>query len=232
MSRLASFISSEDKGRLSKRKIIIKGVVFYVKSLFVLIGIVLSLIVILNLFNVDTTSLKYPLDSEKSELREKGILYMLFLVVFFGPLIEELSFRLGLSFQRKHVAISVAAMAYMLSSVLSGSGHFQDVPYKLVLAIVIGLLLYGIGQKTFDNIQQKHGKTILWIMILSFGFIHVLNYEIETLALLPMYFVMCLPQVLMGIVFTYFRLNLGFIYCLGFHCLLNGVSFILSLLTL
>lgn len=232
MSRLASFISSEDKGRLSKRKIIIKGILFYLKSLFVLIGIVLSLIVILNLFNVDTTSLKYPLDSEKSELREKGILYMLFLVVFFGPLIEELSFRLGLSFQRRHVAISAAAMAYMLSSVLSGSGYFQDIPYKLVLSIVVGLLLYGIGQKTFDNIQQKHAKTILWIMILSFGFIHVLNYEIELLALLPMYFVMCLPQVLMGIIFTYFRLNLGFIYSLGFHCLLNGVSFILSWLTL
>ena len=227
--KLSSFISSDDKNRLSKKEIIFKGILFYVMSLFTLVIVILALIVILNLFNVDTESLKYPLDSEKNEIRKKGILYVLFLVVFFGPFIEELSFRLGVSFKRMHVAISAGAITYVISSLLSGSKYFEGIHYKLILAIVVGLLLYRIGQTTLDNIQQRYGRMIIWIMILSFGFLHVLNYDIEGTSILPMYFVMCLPQVLMGIIFVYFRLNLGFLYSLGFHCLLNGISFLLSL---
>lgn len=225
-----NYISFDDKNKLSKKKIIIKGILFYLKYLFVLICVILSLIVTLNLFNVDTGSLKYPLESEMNEMREKSDFYLLFLVVFFGPFIEELGFRLGLSFKRKHIAISVSAITYMLSSLLSEGGYFEDVLYKLVFAAFIGLFLYCISQTIYDNIQQKYGRIIIWVMILFFGFLHVINYDIEVTCLLPMYFIMCLPQVLMGIVFTYFRLNLGFLYGLGFHCLLNGISFLLSLI--
>ncbi len=223
-----NYISFDDKNKLSKKKIIIKGILFYLKYLFVLICVILSLIVALNLFNVDTGSLKYPLESEMNEMREKSDFYLLFLVVFFGSIIEEMGFRLGFSFKRKHIAISASAITYMFTSLLSGSGYFDDVLYKLVFAALTGLILYGVGQTIYDNIQQKYGQIIIWIMILFFGFLHVINYDIEVTCLLPMYFVMCLPQVLMGIVFTYFRLNLGFLYGLGFHCLLNGISFMLS----
>lgn len=92
--KLSSFISSDDKNRLSKKEIIFKGILFYVMSLFTLVIVILALIVILNLFNVNTESLKYPLEAEKSEMREKGVFYLLFLVVFFGPFMEELSFKL------------------------------------------------------------------------------------------------------------------------------------------
>lgn len=63
------------------------------------------MIVILNLLNVNTEPLKYPLEAETAEMKRRGIFYALFLVVFFGPFIEELSFRLGISFNRKHVAM-------------------------------------------------------------------------------------------------------------------------------
>ena len=226
---LSSFVSSDDKNRLSKKKIIIKGVLFYLKSLFKLAIIILSLIFILNLFKVNTESLKYPLESYMDEMKKKGVFYALFLVAFFGPFIEELSFRLGLSFKRLHVSLSAVAFTYFLSSLLFNSGYFGDVHYKLPVSILVGVLLYSRSQITFDNIRQKYGRIIIWGMILFFGFLHVANYNIETITLLPMYFVMCLPQVLMGIVFVYFRLNLGFFYALGFHCLLNGISFSMSL---
>ena len=139
-----NYISFDDKNKLSKKKIIIKGILFYFKYLFVLICVILSLIVTLNLFNVDTGSLKYPLESEMNEIREKSDFYLLFLVVFFGPIIEEMGFRLGLSFKRKHIAISASAITYMFTSLLSGSGYFDDVLYKLVFAAFIGLFLYCI----------------------------------------------------------------------------------------
>lgn len=47
---------------------------------------------------------------------------------------------------------------------------------------------------------------------------------------IPIALMMCLPQVLMGIVFTYFRLNLGFLFGLLLHSLINGISFSFSLL--
>lgn len=226
---LPDFVSSDDKNRLSKKKIIFKGIFFYLKSIFLLIVVVLSMIVILNLLNVNTEPLKYPLEAEMAEMKRRGIFYALFLVVFFGPFIEELSFRLGVSFNRKHVAISAGGMAYLLSSQFSGSGYFDYIYYKLAIAILVGLLLYRMNQATLDKIQEKYGKGIIWVTILFFGFLHVTNYAIEATYFLPLYFVMCLPQVLMGIVFVYFRLNLGFVYALGFHCLLNGISFLTSL---
>lgn len=227
---LSQFISSDHKYTLSKKEIILKGVLFYLKSIIILIVVVLSIIFILNLFGVNTEPLKYPLTAEKAEMIEKGIFYALFLVVFFAPFIEELCFRLGLSFNRKHVAISVGAIAYFLSSQLSGSGYFDYILYKLTFAIIAGLLMYRVKQATLDNVRQKYGKGIIWVSILLFGFLHITNYDVQATYLLPLYFVMCLPQVLMGIVFVYFRLNLGFIYALGLHCMLNGTSFLISLI--
>lgn len=46
------------------------------------------MIVILNLLNVNTVPLKYPLEAETAEMKRRGIFYALFLVVFFGPFIE------------------------------------------------------------------------------------------------------------------------------------------------
>ena len=85
---LPDFVSSDDKNRLSKKKIIFKGIFFYLKSIFLLIVVVLSMIVILNLLNVNTEPLKYPLEAEMAEMKRRGIFYALFLVVFFGPFIE------------------------------------------------------------------------------------------------------------------------------------------------
>lgn len=228
---LSNFISVDDKNRLSKKKIIIKGVLYYLKSLFILVIIILSFIVVFNLFGIDTEPLKYPIESDIDEVNEKGVFYALFFVVFFGPFIEELAFRLGLSFKRMHIFISVWAFTYMISSLLLSSGYFDDIHYKLPVAILVSALIYCRSQKIYDNIQHKYGRNITWISIILFGFLHVTNYDIEPITLLPIYFIMCLPQVLMGLVLVYYRVNLGFFYAFAFHCLLNGISFSIFMIT-
>jgi len=224
---LISSIICNDKERLSKNEIIIKGILFYIKSILILIPLILLMIGILNLFNINTESLKYLVASDIKEFRTKGVLYMLFIVVCFGPFFEELTFRLGLSFKRKHISISTAALVYLIGSFLSDTGYFDYIQYKFPVAVLAGLLVYILHQQIFDSIQRKYGRLIIWISILFFGFLHVLNFDIVA-DIWPLYFIMCLPQVAMGIVLVYYRLNLGFLYALAFHVVLNGISFFIS----
>lgn len=224
---LISSIIYNDKERLSKKEIIIKGLLFYLKSILILIPLILLMIGILNLFNINTESLKYIVVSDIKEFRIKGVLYMLFIVVFFGPFFEELTFRLGLSFRRTHISISTAALVYVIGSFLSGTGYFDYIQYKFPVSTLAGLLVWTLHQQTFDNIQRKYGRLLIWTSILFFGFLHVSNFDMEA-NIWPLYFIMCLPQVVMGIVLVYYRLNLGFLYALAFHVALNGISFLIS----
>lgn len=178
---------------------------------------------------MDTSSLKYPIEAERNELIERGVFQAMLLVVFFAPLIEELSFRLGLSFKRRDMFISSVAFAYMMGTLFFMNGYFDKIHITVPLAFITGAIIYRVSQYFIENKRKEFKQPTIWISVFLFGFLHVANYDFTSVSLIPMYFIMCLPQVLMGLVLVYFRLNLGFMYAFGFHSLLNGFSFLMSL---
>ena len=108
-------------------------------------------------------------------------------------------------------------------SFVTGKSYFEQIWIKLPVSLLVGFAVYRIPQWFWDNIKNKHGKLIIWCFTLLFAFLHINNYTIDA-DIIPMYFLMCLPQLIMGITLVYFRLNLGFFYAVAFHSLLNAFS--------
>jgi hypothetical protein len=179
---------------------------------------------------IDLSFLTDAIISDAYEIRNKGLVFTSFFVVLFGPLIEELGFRFALSFKRVHIFISVSVLSFMFLSLWLGRGFFADILFKALISLLIGSVTLLVNQKRYDIVQQKYGLQIIWLTIMLFGFSHIVNYKIENFMQIPIALMMCLPQVLMGIVFTYIRLNLGFLFGLLLHSLINGISFSFSLL--
>lgn len=225
-----NYVTTEDKNRLSKNGIFIKGITFYVKTFFKLVLIILTFLLLLKIMKIDLSSLTDAIISDAYEIRNKGLVFTSFFVVLFGPLIEELGFRFALSFKRVHIFISVSVLSFMFLSLWLGRGFFADILFKALISLLIGSATLLVNQKRYDIVQQKYGLQIIWLTIMLFGFSHIVNYKIENFMQIPIALMMCLPQVLMGIVFTYFRLNLGFLFGLLLHSLINGISFSFSLL--
>ena len=92
----------------------------------------------------------------------------------------------------------------------------------------MGYLFYKIPQARYDSIKSNKYlyRSFIWFSILWFSLMHINNYNVE-MYYLPYLIIVCLPQFSAGILFTYFRLNLGIYASIFAHILLNGVTYIL-----
>lgn len=228
MSRWFKFLLQEEPGGVSRQTMLKKGLIFYFKNLLLVIMFLLLLIGALNLLGINTDSLKTTIKMDVEEVQEKGLLFVAFFTILFGPFIEEMAFRLGLSFKKIPIALSVFALVYIYSSLLIGGGYFQHVLLKLLIAGLTACAVFFVPQRFWNKYTEKSKNMVIVLFTLLFACTHMVNYQIVGY-LLPLYFLMCLPQLVMGITIVYFRRNMGFFYGLGFHMLMNSFSLLLML---
>lgn len=151
------------------------------------------------------------------------------MLIVIGPIIEETIHRLWLSFHKTEIIISVTCISFFILGELY---HIDDkyirILTKLAIAFVMGYLFYKIPQARYDSIKSNKYlyRSFIWFSILWFSLMHINNYNVE-MYYLPYLIIACLPQFSAGILFTYFRLNLGIYASIFAHILLNGVTYIL-----
>ncbi|MCH4251858.1 MAG: CPBP family glutamic-type intramembrane protease [Prevotella sp.] len=156
----------------------------------------------------------------------------LLLISVLGPLFEESIFRLWLSFKRIHIFISLFILLYILIGIcipsekqtflhgLAKVSYFTGYSYKLPLSILLSSSVFLLSQKSLDRIKEKFGHYFIVLSIIVFATLHISNMSFEWF-LLPVAFLCCLPQFVLGLTVTYYRINLGFFYGLIFHALWN-----------
>ncbi|GGH05833.1 CPBP family glutamic-type intramembrane protease [Mucilaginibacter phyllosphaerae] len=156
----------------------------------------------------------------------KAVLYISLL----GPFIEEMIFRLSLSFKRKHIAAAFGFALVLLARVIPGIRD-QD----LALGIPIRIVLFAAGYFAFvkvlpQNISpNKRAQTFIIVAsIITFGLLHTLNYAPLQLGILFIYPLYVLPQLVMGWLLTYVRFRNGFFWGIALHIMINSVIIIIQ----
>lgn len=162
----------------------------------------------------------------------------LFFMVIFAPVIEEGIFRLSLRLSPFNLASMISLVgAYLALPILSSWFQFNSF---IVLAIAFCVLFI----PTFVLLTRqafilnwlyprfkKHFRWIYYFFSISFGFIHLGNFENITLfhyLLIPL---LTLPQLCSGLFFGYARMRYGIGYSFGLHALNNlvpGLLYVLS----
>lgn len=209
----------------SKKKIITKGLKFYLFNWLLIGGITYYIANIVIHDNANPVILQdYLLSNKYNGL----VLYLLIAVVM--PLIEEGAFRLGLSFKKKDVIIALPLLSLYLFSLMFSLFGISDTIIRISLPIImltIFITCLKIPETFFQSLKEKKGTLIIYISTILFALIHITNYQITDLKYFPIYCMLCIPQLAGGVTATYFRLNLGFWYACGFHIIANTLIFVI-----
>ncbi len=156
----------------------------------------------------------------------------IFLMVV-APVVEEVMFRLGLSFKRRTVALwagltPLACAAYLF--------HNRDWLVLLLLAAVGALLFLLVMRNTTDEQWQTWRRRYIipamWASAIGFGLVHFMAFTVLNWQVMPFALATILVPMAGGCAVTYARVNLGFWWGVLVHCCINipGVVMIASTL--
>lgn len=210
---------TNDKDHSTRRTILVRGIVGIGFLLMSMIPMAIIGVLLAKVLNVDIHSLFQDYDvATKLTLRHSKNFAILYITLI-APIYEELSYRLGLSFKKWHIAISCGALTFFFLNWFTDISIYSRAAIGVTIILLMGLL---VKQKFGQNLDQKYKNIIIIISILGFGLSHLINYSTYEINAIPLYLLMLIPPIWMGAIMTYYRLNLGFIYGLLLHILING----------
>ena len=139
-----------------------------------------------------------------------------------APLIEEVMFRLGLSFKRRTVALWVGLLPIVCAYYL----YKCKVWYILLALAAAGALLYWLTcryttDEQWADWRRKYIVPAMWISAIGFGLLHFRAFSVLNGQTLPFALATILIPMAGGCAITYARVNLGFWWGVLLHCIIN-----------
>ena len=162
----------------------------------------------------------------------------LFFLVIFAPIIEEGIFRLSLRLSPFNLAFMIGLVgAYLALPVLSSWFQFNTYIVLAIASCVLFMPTFVLVIRQASIIEwlyprfKKHFRWIYYFSSISFGFIHLSNFDNITLFHYLLVPLLTLPQLCSGFFWGYIRMRYGIGYSMALHALNNlipGLLYILS----
>jgi hypothetical protein len=175
-------------------------------------------------------------NSVQELIKSEDLLNVIILATVIGPVIEESIFRLSLRFNPFFLALATFLSIKMFAVEIPIFNLSNNENFQWLFAIVSSLLVYTLFAspkvyKWTENLYQTKYIFIFYFLTITFGYVHIFNYsEIQTL--FPALIFLAIPQIIVGMMLGYMRINYGFLWSTLFHALYNLVIVIPALLTL
>ncbi len=158
----------------------------------------------------------------KELLQERGPLLFFMLGCIVAPLLEETTFRLGLSFKRLHVAVSLGAIAFTIMHLI-----YQHIPLSLAVGLVtIGIFYLILKGEQLQQLRQRFGNIIIYIMLIAFPLMHIPNITLPDLSYWYVYVPYLLSLFVSSVIFCFVRLRAGFFPAVVLHAVGNAIAII------
>ena len=144
------------------------------------------------------------------------------LLLIMAPVLEEVIFRLGLSFKRATVALWLGLLPVVYVFYM----HHCRVWYILLALVFVGALLYWLvyhytTDEQWKAWREKYIVPAMWVSAIGFGLIHLMAFTTLNWQVFPFALTTILVPMAGGCAFTYARVNLGFWWGVLFHSLFN-----------
>lgn len=165
---------------------------------------------------------------------EDGFKWLFLFPVIIAPVREEILFRLWLKYSRINLSFFLGMLTSVLILLILSEILFDNwIPNTL--AILSGVTVFICSfvflkkyDPFFDYFFKRHLRLFVIFSVISFGYLHLLNFKItwEILFFSPL---LLLPYFMAGFIFSYIRLYFGFIYSVMAHIVMNllGTSILL-----
>lgn len=144
----------------------------------------------------------------------------LWVILLLPPILEEIAFRLPLKRKRLYITLSSAAIMFFLSAIIFSSKVYDVTWERLLFCSIIALATWFWGYKLVSKVNFK---TWLWILVLSFSILHIINYDLSTMGIdgwirVVLKEAVKIPSALM---FSYVRIKHGFGTSVALHFIIN-----------
>lgn len=140
--------------------------------------------------------------------------------VFFAPLLEESIFRA----QLRRFSGSLVFIAFICGAILTA---FTDTFWAFLISIPIFIILFVTYRFTLaGSVSRKYQfweRVFPWYFhftAICFALVHLSNFE-KGISLLPFGILYTLPQLAIGLILGYARMNYGLKYSMALHALYN-----------
>jgi hypothetical protein len=152
-----------------------------------------------------------------------------YMIAILGPIIEEVLFRLWLSFKKNDIVISIIFWFFACVN-----GSFVELTIsisEIILLILFSLIIIKIINLYFENIKfifSLYRVQIYFISMFSFAIFHLSNFDVLNLTVLILSPLYLFPKFIIGFFITKLRVEIGFMWGLFFHMIVNSLSFLIS----
>ena len=223
---------THDWATMPKRKILGTAIIWFLAMIVLSSAIIIGITMIYKGMGIEPDRLTQFGGDIKAQ-QGKPLLQTILMLLVIAPVVEEIIFRLGLSFKRQTVALWAGLLPIAIAAYLFQC--YQNWPL-LALMAAIGVLLYWlIVRHTTDELwagwRQRYLRVAMWVSAIAFGLIHLKAFSVLTWGLLPYCLAITLRPGLVGCVFTYARVNLGFWWGVLFH-IVNNLPGVLMLMAM
>ncbi len=208
---------------------------FTFRIYFKLIGMYYLFLIISSIFLKITISFdllpEYSVPKIDSFAQSGSIILFLYVVIF-GPLLEELLFRLNLKITKLNISAFLTGLLVLIIQV----SFFRKFHFFIYLSIIpiFALIYYAINQFHFpidkiDNFVKSKFRYVFHFSAIVFGMIHLTNYATIYWWMIVLIPFLTAPYIVMGYVFGYVRMKYGFANGLLMHSTINFISVLLTM---
>lgn len=145
----------------------------------------------------------------------KGLL----LALLVNPILEEAIFRLGLSFKKWQVALSLGIIPAYIA-------YYGFVHINMIIAVAASLTIFTViffltKQNQWNQLKSRYYGLAIWVSTILFAVVHIFSFGTLTVADIPLVSTVILMMFLGACSITYLRINLGYWWGVGFHIFNN-----------
>ncbi len=215
---------------MPKKRIIATAIIWYFIFLLINFSIIIVVTIVYNKMGVDPGQLT-KFAGDRSLFMDRPLWYIT-QILFIAPVVEEIIFRLELSFKRQTVALWAGLLPVSIVGYLLDSENWMLMAGMLLTG---GVLYWLVMRYTTDEQwaqwRSRYLHPAIWLSALAFCLLH-LRFTFLTWCLLPYCLAIILRPGLVGCILTYVRVNLGYWWGVLFHAANNAPAAVLMLLSM
>jgi len=156
-----------------------------------------------------------------------SVMTTIVLGIILAPIYEEIIFRSLLKFTKYNIILFVVTLIILLTILIFRSKIISIVFLSTILSILIIILLV-FSRSKIDTFISSNFKYFYYASSLAFGLLHIFNFTGNVYLLLSFSLILTGPQIFLGFILGYIRINYGLRYSILFHIIVN-TSLLLSL---
>lgn len=145
-----------------------------------------------------------------------------------APIIEELTFRMGLRFSKWNFVVMLAGLSLISIRVLMQLSLITGLLISLAISALSWIVLQNELLASLADLWRKRSLLIFYFLLLSFAAFHLSNYNFGD-SFKPEYMLLVIPQLFSGVILSYARLKAGIISSSVLHIAGNSIVLLPSI---